>query len=410
VKPDEPIARDVSPPGDRFGRLRRVTSTGRFLPEVDGLRCIAVLGVFLFHLTYVVAGTPGEWASPPAESPLLRFAAHGHYGVELFFVISGFVLGLSFVRAADPRYEDRFSVRRYFGRRLSRLEPPYLFSLFALFALLVLLRKGTLAELLPHLTASCLYVHNVAYGDTSTINPVAWSLEVEVQFYVLAPLLALPLRWTSASRRRGVYVAGIAAALGLRWWTISQGWTVPASLPVYLHYFLVGILLADVHVRNWNERSPDSAWGDLGVLLLTPAIVASWFAPYAAAQVLFPLLLAPWFAAVLASRRTRAWLSRPVAVVVGGMCYTIYLWHIPVLWVCQKASAVIPRSSHFAIELGWRGVVFGTATLLVCGVLFVLVERPCMRAGWPRRLGRGVLAAWRSRPRAFPSTRRRTTV
>jgi peptidoglycan/LPS O-acetylase OafA/YrhL len=116
-------------------------------------------------------------------------AEHGYRGVNLFYVISGFILGVPF---AEHRLlgQPPVSLPRYFLRRLTRLEPPYVLNLLICAALL-LATGSSIAGLLPHFAASAFYVHNLWYGEQSLINPVAWSLEIEVQFYCLAPLLAV---------------------------------------------------------------------------------------------------------------------------------------------------------------------------------------------------------------------------
>src|SRR5581483_4845753 len=89
----------------------------------------------------------------------------------------------------------RVSLKAYYWRRVTRLEPPYLLAMLLCFLTLVFYWGQSARALWPHLLASMFYLHNIVYysPDTmgfSTINPVAWSLEIEVQFYILAPLLA----------------------------------------------------------------------------------------------------------------------------------------------------------------------------------------------------------------------------
>jgi len=137
-------------------QLRRITSTGRFVPEIDGLRCVAICSVVLYHL----GGFLG-W----------RVAEHGYRGVNLFYVISGFILGLPFA-AHYLQQKPPVKLRSYFLRRLTRLEPPYLLSLLICFGGLVWLQGRDWRELLPGLAASAGYVHSLWFGSQSAINPV----------------------------------------------------------------------------------------------------------------------------------------------------------------------------------------------------------------------------------------------
>src|ERR1051326_8123337 len=177
-----------------------------------------------------------------AADPLAAVISRGDVGVMLIFIISGFVIALPFAKAhlfgaRLPRLRD------YFARRLTRLEPPYIVNLLFLFLLLWLAGHRTLQFLLPHLVASLFYQHNVIYGAMSSINVVAWSLEIEFQFYALAPAIALLFLIRSKTWRRIVLAAAIAAfaILSLAVGTSSQRFVL--SLPHYAQFFLAGFLL-----------------------------------------------------------------------------------------------------------------------------------------------------------------------
>jgi peptidoglycan/LPS O-acetylase OafA/YrhL len=115
-----------------IAHLSRETSSGRFIPEMDGLRFVAIGMVILFHLNgYLAAKATFPQYSLMAQSDwLARIALVGFRGVELFFVISGFILGLPFaahhIEGAPP-----VNLRKYYLRRLTRLEPPYIVTVFA---------------------------------------------------------------------------------------------------------------------------------------------------------------------------------------------------------------------------------------------------------------------------------------
>ena len=146
-------------------QFRRITTSGKFVPEIDGLRFVAVASVVLYHLHGFL---PDGGIHVPARAAI----SHGYRGVNLFYVISGFVLGLPF---ALHRFTQAppVSLKAYYARRLTRLEPPYLLNLCLCFAMAVLAQGANPRSLLPHLAASMLYLHNLIYGVPSTINPVA---------------------------------------------------------------------------------------------------------------------------------------------------------------------------------------------------------------------------------------------
>lgn len=309
-----------------LAHLSRRTSSGRFIPEVDGLRFVAIAAVVLYHIA-------GFTESGAGRAGGVFDAAHsGRYGVQLFFMISGFILALPFAvyrLAGGPRP----ALGAYFVRRLTRLEPPYVIAMLGCFAALVVLGRGTTGDLWPHLLASLVYQHNLLYGTFSTINPVAWSLEIEVQFYCLAPVLAWLFAIRHPVHRRSAIVAlafVFAAASPL--WTGRMSLTLVASL----HFFLVGFLAADLYATGW----PDA----------------------------------------LRSRAVSRVLGNRWIATIGGMCYSIYLLHHP----------IVSFIGHRTLPLGGLAVQVGLIVPVVLGVstlYFVAIERPCMDRHWPQRLG-----------------------
>src|SRR5205814_1945469 len=129
--------------------FRRITTSGNYIPEIDGLRFIAIASVVLHHVAFEMAILNNR---PEG------FARLGVYGVELFFAISGFVLAAPFASyylCGGPRVR----LGQYFLRRLTRLEPPYLLALILIYLLCVIVSNANPVEWLIYLGASALYVH-----------------------------------------------------------------------------------------------------------------------------------------------------------------------------------------------------------------------------------------------------------
>src|SRR5882762_7039250 len=102
-------------------RLSRETTSGRFIPEMDGLRFAAIGMVVLFHLNgYLTVKSKAFYPAPPTDW-LAQAAFVGFHGVELFFVISGFILGLPFA-SHYLKNKPAVPLRKYYLRRLTRLE------------------------------------------------------------------------------------------------------------------------------------------------------------------------------------------------------------------------------------------------------------------------------------------------
>src|ERR1043166_5891003 len=147
----------------------RETSSGRFIPEMDGLRFAAIGMVVLFHLNgFLIVKSKLFYPVPPTDW-LAQAAYVGFHGVELFFVISGFILGLPFA-AHHLKGKPAVSLRKYYLRRLTRLEPPYFVAAIVLFLLAIWIQKAYMRSLAPHLAASLSYLHNLIYGAPSQMR------------------------------------------------------------------------------------------------------------------------------------------------------------------------------------------------------------------------------------------------
>ncbi|MFO7653546.1 MAG: acyltransferase [Candidatus Krumholzibacteriia bacterium] len=374
-----------------LGLLGRETSGRRLIPEIDGVRFVAIAAVVYLHL----------WESfersadtvPDGFAFVERVLEQGFLGVQLFFVISGFILGLPFARQHLARGR-RISLRQYFARRVLRLEPPYLINLLLMTGVLVAIDGRRLAEVLPNLFASMTYTHNVVFGGMSEINFVAWSLEIEVQFYILAPLLALVFLIRPPNLRRTVLLlAVLASSLG------SELLYPLASLPVrtiasYLHYFLAGFLLVDVFLEDWQERPRRGVAFDLVGFLAVAGLFTSGVLVPGLGQIPTPWLALAVVIGAFRGRVLNRFYTHPWIYTIGGMCYTIYLYH----------AHIIGATGHRRLWVGdglWPNllITFTVVPLIVVVVsatLFALFEKPFMRRHWHRewwrRLRRAAVA------------------
>ena len=185
------------------GRLSRITSGGNFIPEIDGLRFLAIGSVLLFHVSYAL-NQAYRWPLGRGEMAVYDVFDRGGLGVELFFVISGFILAVPFARQFV--YGDKpVEIRRYYLRRVTRLEPPYIVALIGFYAAAWLVNDAALrGHFLKTFLARLFYLHGLIYRDAPVLNGVTWSLEIEVQFYLLMPLLARIFLLPAPVRRAGL--------------------------------------------------------------------------------------------------------------------------------------------------------------------------------------------------------------
>ena len=356
-----------------------------------------------------------DLATAPVWRAVNDFLLKGWFGVQLFFVISGFILAMPFAEQHLSRGRP-VSLKNYFIRRLTRLEPPYLINLLVVMGLLMwdVGRDG--AGLLRPLLHSATYTHNLFYQRGSLINEVAWSLEIEVQFYILAPVLCLVFKLGRAWLRRAV-LAGAVLLLCVREQYDGQlvAWLsaclhrplVPGILGLtlvgQLKYFLLGLLLAEVYLVHWRSMPTKKwSWDALGLAAwaLVPACLYSW--PLAGAwdgSVQRYILPAAMLVAYMAAFRG-PWLNKffayPWVAAVGGMCYTIYLYHNWCLIFCGRflrepvQRALLDWGAPFALRFSLDVLMLALPSLVLCSFLFLLFEKPFMRKDWPARWRAGL--------------------
>ena len=364
-----------------LSKLRRQTSGRAYVPEVDGLRFIAILSVVLFHIGVQVLDQPHGAAIAAILNPVVH---NGNRGVQLFFVISGFILGLPFAR---HRLTDApmMRLRDYFLRRVTRLEPPYIVILLIRAALILLVLHQPIKAVMPHLLASLGYAHSLVYGYYSTINPPVWSLEVEIQFYCLAPLLAwllFSIRKATILRRLLFVVLIVGIGIGQKLYIVQD--SRPGLTILYsVQYFLAGFLLCDLYLVGFEKIRSSWLW-DLVCLPLWVWVFwwnSAWY------HVWLPLACVVLYVGAFKGPLQRAFFRNPIIATIGGMCYSIYLTHNLVL---TKATALFrPIAARPAPGIAGVWLISALITLLVFAgglVFYVLLERPCMERDWPQKL------------------------
>ena len=395
-------------------RLRRHLSGGTYRPEIDGLRFFAIAIVVVGHLAErLTRFFPGAQALAEGNA-IGDLVQRPGLGVYLFFAISGFILASQAARAKAHPLSGAF-LRAYFGRRILRIEPPYVILLVATFLFIVATgyspEGAKQFETAPvslglSLAGSVVYLHGLIWGTFPRLFPPGWSLEIEVQFYVLAPLFfAL---WF-ASARTGVRIAlGVVGLAGGSLLSLTAPQNagpvhLQTSILLYLHFFWLGLVLSQA--QGWiadrlAARPPAVAeflgWGGLVLYLVVPnAPVADTWPHLATGLVMRAAALAgiaAMFAAVFAPRSSfRSFCARPWIALIGGACYSLYLTHLQVIQVMTSVAAKVlpdPGPATLAVLSAVQIVV-----VLFAGLAFyAVVERTFMLRDWPRVFGRFVVS------------------
>lgn len=337
------------------------------LGTVEALRGIAVLLVILFH--YIVVRDPragDPWiALAVGTRPLEVVLRNGYLGVDLFFLISGFLLVLPWgLHASGSRPLPR--ARDFYVRRIRRIVPAYYVHLLFLFLFFLPFLHGVRffvdhAGLVAYNAAAhALFLHYFTPISSASLglNGPLWTLALEAQFYLLLPLLAprfvrSPLAWCAllvaisaawrwlAAHDLAAMVSGMMA-LGARW-DVAEGpirHLLLTQLPGYIGHFAVGmgLGLAWLRLREVAPSLPRQlAWiallaGSLALMYWAYGLgggavlgpLGSWIATLAALGASF---LAIACGGGLASRA----LERPTLMFVGRTSYSAYLYHLPLL-------------------------------------------------------------------------------
>lgn len=335
-----------------------------YRPDIQGLRAIAVLAVMLFH--YDGTLLPG-----------------GYIGVDIFLVISGYLITqqIQSRKSAGRTAAAAFLGRFYFGR-IKRIVPAYFFMLATVAVLAKLLfTNSDFAYFLASLKSTALFVSNnyfASFGDYfapgAAEQPLlhTWSLAVEMQFYMLLPMLLLIV--PDRHIKRSILIISIALVLAAEWQLRVAGHRQATYYALYsrIPEFLAGSWLAIAAPgRDWSIARANIVF--LAGLIL---IAFSLFTLDGAS--LFPgLLSVPAVAGagliISASNSSlSAVLRNPVMVWIGFLSYSLYLWHWPVLAVIRYYTG--------ALLLGSQGtLLFILATLLLACISFYLVEEPARK-------------------------------
>ena len=336
---------------------------GSYRADIDGLRAVAVLSVIAFH------------AFP-------NLLPGGFIGVDIFFVISGYLISGIIFKEVD---QGRFSFIEFYSRRIRRIFPALALVLGAclLFGSIVLFPKAA-AELGLHTAAGALFVSNLLlwtesgyFDGEAALKPLLhlWSLGIEEQYYMLWPIaIAFCHRWIRLRLGMLLGVALVSFALNL---ALLGPYPVSAFyLPFTRFWELLvgaGLAYATLYGRGMAPTAVNAgvrhamAWG--GALLLVVGLVTLRpDQPFPGWRALLPTA----GAALLIAGGPTAWpnrrvLSLRVATFVGAISYPLYLWHWPLL--------VFPRLLGDHTSRGER-IAAVVASILFAWISYRFVESP----------------------------------
>ena len=326
------------------------------------------------------------------EKQIDKWILTGDVGVLIFFSISGFILSLPFA-GYHLNKSRKVNLKRYFLKRLTRLEPPYIITLILFFFVHLLIQTDTPKVLGSSFLASLFYSHNWYFERWSIINPVAWSLEIEVQFYILVPLLTSLFIIKKAAFRR---LAMVLLLLLFPLLDFITG-TKVLSLIKYGQYFLVGFLVADVYLSKPNLKIKPLFLDIIGFL----SVVLIFILQYYKLRILLPLVLFIVFIAVLYGKRFKMFFANPLISVIGGMCYITYLIHFPLAIGLVKVFNSLLIGYSLWLDFILLGIIIIPIVIIITSIAYLMIEKPFMNHDWPKRFWNWLRLIFQSAKKSF---------
>ncbi|MCM3691427.1 acyltransferase family protein [Neobacillus niacini] len=355
-----------------------VNSKRRYMPGIDGLRAIAVMGVILYHLN-------------------IPWFQGGFSGVTVFFVLSGYLI--SDILIDEWNRNNKIDYLRFMIRRFRRLAPAVLFMIFIVTLWVLFTNHPSFEKLRSDFLPSLLYMtnwwyifHEVSYFDSfGHASPFThiWSLAIEEQFYLLWPLLMI--LGLAFIKRKRLRVLAILAGVIISAWLMAFIY-IPGEDPSRVYYgtdtrafsLLLGAALAFVWPsQKLSKTLPRHASlvleivGNTGLLLIiTLFVITSQFDPfhYQGGMLLLSIITIFVVAALAHPASVLAkWLSIKPLQWMGIRSYGIYLWHYPI--IILTTPIVNTDGLNF-----WRITLQIVSTLLLSEVSYRFVEVP-IRAG-----------------------------
>jgi peptidoglycan/LPS O-acetylase OafA/YrhL len=314
---------------------------------LDGLRALAALAVVAFHTRLPIAGG-------------------GFLGVDIFFVLSGFLITTLLVRELD--HTDRIELGRFWARRLRRLLPALLLMLGGVAIAAPVFFPD--ADLAVELLWSGLYLSDysqVLWG-TPKVTGHTWSLAVEMQFYLAWPLVVIGVYRHARQRALTIFVALFVLATAWRMAAFYEWGWIRAYYP--LDTRLSGLMLgAAIATLKWRPSPATTDWLALSALLVL-AVAAFRFPFYAAPASTWGGAIVELSAAALilcfltGQGRVATIFASPLIARLGLWSYGIYLWHYP---IARLTRDQFEAPVAFAITL--------TLSTVLAGLSYELVER-----------------------------------
>ncbi len=360
---------------------------------LDGLRGIAILLVFTFH-TWLFS-----WYTPALsllghDVPIDVIPRTGYFGVDLFFVISGFVLFFPHAVRAISGAGTTHGVRDFAIRRAIKIVPSY-----AIAFVVTLFSAASLHDpvsLVPTVARHALFINDFFADDLGQANSVFWSLAIEAQFYVIF----LGVAWLFRRQPLLTPALMVAIALAFRFTVNAHGYVrwepVYRELPAFLDVFAAGMFAAYAVVWARTHLTQARWLAPVATAAACASLAAIWLLLTSANAIQYDpggpekwdvanRTYLAWSFAVLAASSSlalpfwRALLSNPVLVFFSLISYNLYLWHTLVMIWFWRGDKLPHALKDVHSDDHWKFLFIATSwpvAILISTALTYFFERP----------------------------------
>jgi peptidoglycan/LPS O-acetylase OafA/YrhL len=310
----------------------------KHIPQLDVLRGVAVLVVMFHHATGLAPSLHLD--------PIVRL---GYTGVDLFFVLSGFLITGILVRSKDqPGY-----FRKFYARRVLRIWPIYYTLLLFTFLLLPFLApklKTTIFELSHPWQSFFFFVQNLFANGQSAFDTlrVTWSLAIEEQFYLVWPVIV----WLAPRRSlKSIALSAVLISIAVRW-AVLYGLIPP--IDIYTNSLTrldglgMGAFLA-LWIPETDSRIVKYAGFAVPLAVIPLGVIGGWFNPGHCA---FYTAVAVCFAGMLCAAINLPGLNLSALRYTGKISYCLYLVHVPIFQFTSWGRKFLPARPEVAVEIG----------------------------------------------------------
>ena len=381
----------------REALLREAAGPSRvdqFSAGLTGIRGLAASMVLLFHL-FALAGprvmsfNVGNW-----NITYHWLITCGWMGANVFFVLSGFLLAIPFVRNVEG-LGARVQVAPFLVRRIRRVVPAYWFQIVFLAAVLYFTATAPQWQTIALHFA---FLQNFSEAHALELNRVYWTLPTEFGYYLLLPLFAaIATLFAGHKRAAWLTLSVLLIAFAIAYRVVAYAAVADApidkkvfallQLPGLIDHFAIGMLLAWVYVRHAPAVSPRLADGVmlaglLGIVsmmaLLDHEYATYWnghiliFVGYTFTAYFIGMLV---LGVAMAGRVSRALFANSMMLTLGIVSYSLYLWHLPIQFWTQRLL------DHFSVSgdrLWWLVAISIPLSMLAATLSYYWIERPFM--------------------------------